>query len=86
MQVLVFACHKRFAIGKNADEGTESVYIMGVATMDPMVRRNLGPELERALPVIDNFFLVNVLLSSSYMFFFILMFCFHSDCYRWTFQ
>jgi hypothetical protein len=38
--------------------------VRSVATMVPMVRRNQGPELERARPVIDNFFLV-------------LIFCFH---------
>jgi hypothetical protein len=34
-----------------------------------MVRRNQGPELERARPVIDSFFSHHILLSSSYMFF-----------------
>jgi hypothetical protein len=44
-----------------------------------MVRRNQGPELERARPVINNFISYPYnLLSSSYMFFIILVFFFQN--------
>jgi hypothetical protein len=58
--------------------------IRGLPTMVPMVRRNQGPERERARPVIDNFFSYPcILLTYFYMFFFlVLIFCFDSDCYR----
>jgi hypothetical protein len=45
--------------------------------MVPMVRRNQGPELERARPVIDNFFSnFYIFLSSSYTFLLSLYFAF----------